>query len=74
MECDELALMITKGWQLPDKGECLSVKGRLGKCVKYWRHELCAPPWMVDTISTGYVLPLMSEPTPYKLSNQYILH
>ena len=24
-----------------------------------------------SNISTGYVLPLMSEPTPYTLSNQY---
>ena len=50
--------------------EVCTVKGRLGKCIQFWREELCAPPWVVDTITEGYVLPLMSEPPPYSRPNQ----
>ena len=47
-----------------------SVKGSLGKCVDFWREELCASPWLIDTISKGYVLPIVAEPTPYCHGNQ----
>ena len=46
------------------EAEACSMKGRLGKYVQFWREELCAPPWVIGTITEGYVLPLMSEPTP----------
>ena len=44
------------------EAELGTVKGRLFKCSPFWREELCAPPWVMDTITEGYVLPLMSEP------------
>eukprot|EP00731_Ephydatia_muelleri_P023446 Em0015g1029a len=47
-----------------------TVKGRLGKCIPFWKEELCAPSWVIDTITEGYVLPLMSEPPPYSRPNQ----
>ena len=52
------------------EGEVCTVNGRLGKCVQFWREELCALPWVIDTITEGYVLPLMSEPPPYSRPNQ----
>ena len=47
-----------------------SVKGSLEKCVDFWRDELCASPWLIDTISKGYVLPFVAEPAPYYRGNQ----
>ena len=49
-----------------------TVKGSLRECVKFWREELCAPPWVlhVDTVMNGYVLPLLMEPTVYTRPNQ----
>ena len=49
--------------QSPDFGAG-SAWGRLRQCVDYWRKELCAPPWVLDTITKWYVLPLFLEPTP----------
>ena len=51
--------------------EACTVKERLGKCIPFWREELCAPPWVIDTITEGYVLPLMSESPPYSRPNQH---
>ena len=48
-----------------------SVKGGLGKCVDFWRDELCASPWLIDTIVKGYVLPFVAEHTPYCRANQH---
>ena len=56
--------------QSPDFGTG-SVRGRLHQCVNFWKEELCAPPWILDTITQGYVLPLFSEPTPYSRPNQH---
>lgn len=39
--------------------------------MDFWKNELCAPPWVFDTIAKGYVLPLFSEPTPYSCPNQH---
>ena len=48
-----------------------SVRGRLGACVSYWEEVLCAPPWVLETLRNGYVLPFYSEPTPYARPNQH---
>ena len=56
--------------QSPDIGAG-SVRGRLRQCVDFWRKELCAPPWVLHTITKGYVLLLISEPTPYSRPNQH---
>mgnify|MGYP003482286724 CR=1 FL=1 len=45
------------------------VKGRLGICIQFWREELCANHWVIDTITKGYVLPPMLEPQPYSCPN-----
>ena len=59
------------GVQTADSGmsevEVCTVKG---KCIQFWKEELCTPPWLIDTITEGYVLPLMSEPAPYSCPNQ----
>ena len=47
-----------------------SVQGRLRRNVQYWRDVLEAPEAVLRTIESGYVLPLMSEPTPLVQSNQ----
>ena len=57
-----------------EKGEIsvsvAGVKGRLHKCIDFWRDELCAPPWKVSVITQGYILPFMSVPPPYSRPNQ----
>ena len=45
-----------------------NVKGRY---IKFWKEELCAPRWVIDTIMEGYVLPLMSEPPLYSRPKQH---
>ncbi len=46
------------------------VKGRLRKSLKFWKEELEAPAFVIDTIETGYVLPLKSALTPFSRRNQ----
>ena len=48
-----------------------SVRGRLGACISYWEKVLCAPPWVLETLRNGYVLPFYSEPAPYARPNQH---
>ena len=40
---------------VPTSNGISSVKGSLEKCVDFWWEELCASPWLIDTISKGYV-------------------
>ena len=42
--------------------------------VNFWVHELCAPKWIIDTISNGYTSPFFVESTPYKKANQYLAY
>ena len=60
---------VDTGWVLTAYSRMSEVQvcRRLGKCIQFWREELCAPPWV---ITEGYVLPLMSEPPPYSCPNQ----
>ena len=48
-----------------------SIRGHLGVCVSYWKQVLCAPPWVLETLRNGYVLPFNIEPTPYIQPNQH---
>lgn len=43
----------------------------MGACASYWEEVLYAPPWVVETLRNGYVLPFYSEPTPYARPNQH---
>ena len=47
-----------------------SVKGRLQRDLSFWREELQASPFILQTIESGYVLLLKSEPTPFSRKNQ----
>ena len=47
----------------------VSVKGRLRASLVFWKEVLCASPAVLDVIESGYVLPLMSKPTPFSGSN-----
>ena len=47
-----------------------SVRGRLKGCLAFWKEELKAPPWILDTVENGYVLPFFNEPEPYTRPNQ----
>ena len=47
-----------------------SVRGRLKGCLAFWKEELDAPPWILDTIENGYVLPFYNEPESYTRPNQ----
>ena len=48
----------------------VSVRGRLDACITYWEEVLYAPPWVLETLRNGYVLPFYSQPTPYAWPNQ----
>lgn len=37
-------------------------EGEVGKVCAFLEGGLSAPPWMNDTFTEGYVLPLLSEP------------
>ena len=47
-----------------------SVRGRLRNCVEYWDQVLHAPPWVLDTVRNGYIIPFYLLPTPYSRPNQ----
>ena len=53
-----------------DTDPCPPVQSRLRENIGFWRDVLKAPEAVLDTIDSGYVLPLMSEPIPIVLSNQ----
>ena len=55
---------------VPTSNGISSVKGGLGKCVDFWRDELCASPRLIHTIVKGYALPFVAKPTPYCHANQ----
>ena len=48
-----------------------TVKGRLQSCMGFWKEELCAPPWVLNTLEQGYVLPFTSVPAPFFHTNQH---
>ena len=48
----------------------MSVQGRLKEKIQFWRDVLKAPSTVLNTIESGYVLPLKSEPTPNIQCNQ----
>ena len=46
------------------------VKGRLRAHVKFWEN-ICAPDWVINTITNGYVIPFDSLPTSAQLHNNH---
>ena len=46
------------------------VKGRLKERRMFWKEEIQAPTFVLDTIEAGYVLPLKTNPTPFSRQNQ----
>ena len=59
-----------KFWEHEGVSETLSVKGRLAKHISFWRDTLQASPFILDTIQSGYVMPLQEEPTRFSRPNQ----
>ena len=59
-------------WELGMEDVCTpaEVKGRLKRSVSFWREELKASEFILNTIEHGYVLPLKSEPSPFVGKNQ----
>ena len=49
----------------------VKVKGRLRGHLNLGREELQASSFILQTIESGYVLPLKSEPTPFSRKNQH---
>ena len=43
----------------------------MGACDSYWEEVLCAPPWVLEALRNGYVLPFYSESTPHACPNQH---
>ena len=52
--CHLAFFSIYRCWETQEKdaGTC-SVRGHLGVCVSYWKQELCAPPWVLETLRNG---------------------
>ena len=61
VEYEELSRM----WEIELSPPSCSIKGRLRKHLSVWRAELNALSTVLNTIESGYVLPLKSEPTEY---------
>ena len=57
-------------WEIELSPPSCSVKGRLRKHLSFWKTELNASSMVLNTIESGYVLPLKSEPTEYHRGNQ----
>ena len=55
------------GWRHADT---MFKRGHMCRCLLIWEEELCAPPWVLDAVKSGYVLPFYSLPTPYTRPNQ----
>ena len=66
VEYEELSRM----WEIELSPPSCSIKGRLRKHLSFWRAELNASSTVLNTIESGYVLPLKSEPTEYHRENQ----
>ena len=59
-------------WEVQDGDTgTVSVRGRLSSCVTFWEQKLHAPPWVLDTVRNGYVLPFYLLSTPYSRPNQH---
>ena len=56
------------GWGHAD---IMFIRGHMCSCLAFWERELCAPPWVLDTVKSGYVLLFYSLPTPYTRSVQH---
>ena len=39
------------GWGLADT---MFIRGHMCSCLPFWERELCAPPWVLDTVKSGY--------------------
>ena len=48
------------------------VKGRLRAQVKFWEN-ICAPDWVINTITNGYVIPFHSLPASAQFCNNHAL-
>ena len=60
---------VGKHWRGMQDAGTGSVRGRCA-CASYWEQVLCAPPWVLETLRNGYILPFYTEPTPYVRPNQ----
>ena len=45
------------GWGHADT---MFIRGHMCSCLLFWEEELCAPPWVLNTVMSGYVLPFYS--------------
>ena len=61
---------LSRMWEIELSPPSCSIKGRLRKHLSFWRAELNASSTVLNTIESGYVLPLKSEPTEYHRENQ----
>ena len=60
-------------WEIevgPEPTPLVCVKGRLRESLTFWREELKASKFLLETIESGYVLPLKSMPPPFIQQNQ----
>ena len=65
------SLELGRHWELEHNPEqTTDVQGRLRDQVSFWRDTLQAPEPIIDSISNGYKLPLLSGPPQYIKPNQ----
>ena len=62
-------------WELEEsETQIRDVQGRLKNKLSFWKDELQAPVPIIDCISEGYKLPLLSPPPSYSSKNQSSAH
>ena len=71
---DNLCVEFSQSWELENQDPQsqpvpITVKGRLRESIQFWEEQLQAPDAVLNTIKSGYVLPLKSEPTPFRGNN-----
>ena len=57
-------------WEYEAEDEPVCVKGKLAKCVTFWKEVILAPSYVLDILQSGYVMPFCNEPPQYYRANQ----
>ena len=69
-ECSKLEPDLSRCWEFEqDSTQISDVQGRMFSCLSFWEQVLEAPPLVLECITVGYKLPLLSIPKPYQKPN-----
>lgn len=57
-------------WEYEAEDKPARVKGKLARCVTFWKEVIQAPSYVLDIVQSGYVMPFCTEPPKYYRANQ----